>query len=200
MPSILVDYSTNQIETDRLLDLCRTIGSLQAVHQKLVVEIVLLRMFSLFENAVASISIKLVCGASYVDGTAPNLLIRANSAISAHNLLKTHGRTRQRSLSWSKSSEIKDNLRYVMDRNDNIVQVIDRYGHIIDEIRRVRNRIAHNNSNSRKHFREVVRRHYGGYLNHITPGVILLSPRITPKLIETYIRQQRIIIKDLVRV
>lgn len=200
MPNILLDYRIHDSETNRLLGLCGTLGNLDPAHQKLVAEIVLLRLFSLFENFISSVCIKLVCGASYADGTSPNLIIGAHSSQSARQLLKTYGRTRHRyTLTWSKASEIKENLKYVIDANDNVVNVVDRNGVIIDEVRRVRNRIAHNNEQSRRFYREIVRRHYGGYLNHITPGTLLLTPRIVPLLLEQYIKKQRIVIKDVVK-
>jgi len=200
MPSILPDYRLHDAETSRLLGLCRTLSTLQPIHQKLVAEIVLLRLFSLFENTISSICLKLVCGASYVDGTSPNLLLRARSVQNARALFQTHGRTRPRhDLKWSKAGEIKENLRYVINASDNVVAVVDRNGVLVDELRRVRNRIAHNNPQSRRNYREVVRRHYGAFLNHVTPGMLLLTQRLTPSLLEQYIRQQRIVVKDAVK-
>ncbi|MBI4965286.1 MAG: hypothetical protein HY913_18565 [Desulfomonile tiedjei] len=115
-------------------------------------------------------------------------------------LFHTHGRTAPRyQLRWSKASEIKKNVKYVIDARDNFVAVIDRNGALIDEMRRVRNRIAHNNSQSRSHYREIVRRHYGAYLNNVTPGTLLLSQRVTPCLLDQYIRGARVLAKDLVK-
>ncbi len=200
MLRVLADYSFYNGETNKLLSLCGTLNNLEAVHQKLVAEIVLLRLFDLFENFVSLIAYKVACGSTYIDGSVPALLVNADSINNARILFQTHGRTRQRyQLKWSAASEIKENVRYVIDSTDNLVVVIDRNGSLIDEIRRVRNRIAHNNSQSRKNYREVVRRHYGAFMNHITPGLLLLNPRIRPRLIEQYIRQTRIMAKDIVK-
>jgi hypothetical protein len=200
MPSVLADFRLHDSETARLLSLCGTLNNIEPVHQKLVAEIVLLRLFDLFENLVSSISTKLVCGATYGDGTAPILLARARSNQRARTLFQMHGRARPRhQLTWSKASEIKENVRYLIDQHDNFVNVVDRNGALIDELRRVRNRIAHNNASSRRNYREVVRRHYGAYMNHVTPGILLLTPRIQPILIEQYIKGQRIMARDLVR-
>lgn len=170
------------------------------MHQKLVAEIVLLRLFSLFENLISSISLKLTSGATYADGSAPALLAQARSSQSARTLLQTHGRAKPRhQLNWSKASEIKTNLQHVININDNVVAVVDRNGVLIDELRRVRNRIAHNNTQSRKQYRDVVRRHYGAYVNNVTPGMLLLTQRMQPSLLEQYIKQQRIMVKDIVK-
>ncbi len=200
MPSIEPDYRIHDSETSKLLNLSGTLSILSPVYQKLVAEIVLLRLFSLFENLVSSVSAKLVSGAIFMDGTNPALLTTARSAQGARTLFQTHVRTRTKyQVQWSQASEIKDNVKYVIDSTDNFVIVIDRNGSFIDELRRVRNRIAHNNATSRSKYRVVVRRHYGAYLNHVTPGILLLTPRIHPCLLDQYIRKTRVFAKDLVK-
>jgi hypothetical protein len=199
MPSILSDYRTHDAETQRLLNLSGTLSSLPPMHQKLVAEIVLLRLFSLFENLIASVMLKLACGATYVDGSNPTLLVRARFSQNALTLFKTLGWKKQRQLQWSTATEIKKNIKYVIDPSDNAVTIVDRNGVLIDELRRVRNRIAHNNVQSRMQYRNVVRIHYGAFMNHITPGMLLLTPRIRPPLLEQYIRQERILVKDIVK-
>ena len=201
MPSLELDYRTYDSETSRLLSLCSTLESLSAHHQKLVAEIALLRLFSLFENLVASTCAKVASGAKYLDGTAPFLRVSAaRSRQNALALFRTHGRSNPRSqLRWTKASEIKKNVRFVIDCTDNMVRVIDQNGSLIDEIRRVRNRVAHNNSRSRENYRQVVRKHYGAYLNHVTPGMLLLAPRISPCLLVQYISKTRIVAKDIVK-
>jgi hypothetical protein len=198
-PSIDPEYRLHNSETAKLLGLCNTLNQLPATHQKLVAEIVLLRLFSLFENLVSSISTKLACGARYADGSSPALLVTCDSVRNARYNFQNHARTSQRELKWSKASDIKENVRYVIDPADNFIRVVNGHGTLIDEIRRVRNRIAHNNARSRSNYRLVVRRHYGAYLNHVTPGMLLLTPRISPCLLDQYIRKERILVKDLIR-
>ncbi len=200
MSNIAADYKLHDSESGRLLALSGTIGNLPSAHQKLVAEIVLLRLFYLFENIISSVASKLACGATYSDGSAPILLApRARSSLAARVLFQNHGRTKPRILKWSQASEIKNNVKHIIDVNDNFGTVIDSHGVLIDDMRRVRNRIAHNNAQSRKNYREVVRKHYGAYMNHVTPGLLLLTPRITPRLLEQYIRQERILVKSTLK-
>ncbi|HLY61364.1 MAG TPA: hypothetical protein VKV95_11495 [Terriglobia bacterium] len=100
---------------------------------------------------------------------------------------------------WSTASEIKDNIKFVIDPGDNVHRVLDANASLIDEMRRVRNRVAHNNPTSRENYRQVVRSHYGASPNHVTPGLLLVTPRFSPPLVEQYIKKQRIIAKDLVK-
>ena len=200
MPNILPDYRTHDAETQRLLNLSGTLSGLSPMHQKLVAEIVLLRLFSLFENLIVSVMLKLACGATYVDGSDPTLLVRAQSSRNALTLFQTFGRKKQRQqLQWSTATEIKKNIKYVIDPSDNAVTIVDRNSMFIDNLRRVRNRIAHNNDKSRQKYRNVVKQHYGAFVNNVTPGILLLTPRIRPPLLEQYIRQERILVKDIVK-
>lgn len=200
MPSLAPDYKLYDKETSRLLELRDALTSLDPYIQKLVAEIILLRLFSLFENLVSVIPTKLVAGAHFVDKTLPKVAVSASTLRGAEALLHDHGRQKpQYQLHWSKVSDIKANVKYVMDPTDNYVTSIDRHRTFIDEIRCVRNRIAHNSSQSRKYYKEVVRIHYGAYRNNVAPGTLLLTTRFTPCLLVEYIKTSRILGKDLVK-
>jgi hypothetical protein len=199
MPQVSVDYRTSSAEIDKLLSLHRGTFLLAAGHRKLIAEIALLRLFDILQNTFKSISCKLLCGANYVDGTRPVVIAASGSMRGAAQMMESFSRQKHRTLNWSKTAEIKENLRFVLDPRDHLVRVLDQNGAIIDEIRRVRNRIAHNNATSRSNYRLVVQRHYGAYLNSLTPGSLLLSPRQTPALMEQYLIRSRILIKGLVK-
>lgn len=199
MPNLDIEYKLFNIETIKLIGLASGTGILSIFHQKLVAEIILLRLFYLLENAIVSICIKIACGANYLDGSTPILLKKAPSSQSAISLFKTHGRSNKRNLIWTKGGEIKENIKYIIDPSDNLFYIINNYSSILAEIKYVRNRIAHNNKTSRNNYKSVVRRHYGAYLNHITPGNLLLTRRKTPNLLNQYITATRIFIKDLTK-
>ena len=199
MRSLAVDYREGLGEFAKLQSLSRNLGALDSAYQKLVAEIALLRLFYITENAFFSVACKLLCGCLYVDGSAPVLLAPASSTRAAERAMRTHSRPKPRDLKWSKAKEIKENLRFVMDASDHFVRSVDFHGTLIDEIRRIRNRIAHNNPRSRSNFQVVVRRYYGASLNHVTPGTLLLSPRHSPPLIDSYLAQMAVLLKTLTR-
>ena len=199
MPKLDIEFNLISIETSKLTDLVLGLSALSAAHQKLVAEIILLRLFSLLENAIASVCIKIACGANYLDGTNPILLVRATSSQSAISLFQTHRRSNKRKLIWTKGKEIKENIKYIVDSSDNLFNVINLHSSFIAEIKYVRNRIAHNNKISRDNFKSVVRMHYGAYLKNITPGILLLTKRKNPNLLTQYIVKTRIFIKELTK-
>ncbi len=201
MPSLVADYRTIDRETAKLLNLFGTLGSLSPKHQKLVSEIILLRLFDLFLNLVSSVAAKVACGASYVDGTLPTPLTRATSINHAKQLFQSQGRKNAKmQLRWSTARDIKDNIGFVLGGHENLVLAVDRSSLFIDELRRIRNRIAHSNKSSRSEYQVVVRRHYGANRNQVTPGLLLATPRFRPALLERYLRETRVFAKDFVKI
>lgn len=184
---------------DRLLELHRNTTSVAPKYRKLIAEIMLVRLFYILENGIRVISCKAVCGAAYLDGTAPSVVRLCRSVTAAAAEMQNFGRSRRHDLKWSRASEIKENLKYVLAPSDHLLQIVDAHGQYIDELRRVRNRVTHDNPGARSNFRVVVRRHYGAELNWVTPGTLLVSPRRTPALIEEYLLKARVLVKTLVK-
>jgi hypothetical protein len=200
MARLQVDYRDSCNELNKLYDLQAHTTPLPPRYRKLVAEIILLRVFSLMEDIFCSVACKITCGAPYCDGSQSNLLVRSSSSGDAIQKMINYGRAKPRwPLYWSRANQIKKNLRYMIAANDHYMLAIDHHGQLIDEIRRIRNRIAHNNQRSRGEYRHVVGRYYGARLNNVTPGTLLLSTRRTPVLIEEYLVKCRILIRHLVK-
>lgn len=199
MRTLQTDYAECVSELTKLSALARNVGKLEPVFQKLVAEITFLRLFYVLENGFQAFACKLLCGCSYLDGSLPVLLSPSASISAAADRMRKFGRVRAHDLKWSKASEVNENVRYLIDASDHYVRVINFHGSLIDEMRRVRNRIAHNNQQSRKNFRVVVHRHYGAYLNQVTPGLLLVSPRRSPPLLDQYLAKALVLVKELAR-
>lgn len=156
----------------------------------------MLRLFDEFQEALAGVALRLACGTRYLDGTAPVLLAGpARSTSGARNLFETVGRTKPARTRWSKSSYINDTTKHVLHPSNAFNTVCSANGLIIAEMRSVRNRIAHSNAKTRAAFAEVVQRHYGARLNHVSPGMLLISARFSPTLLEQYLAACRAILK-----
>jgi hypothetical protein len=83
MARLQTDYDLFSRQSNRLLLLVTSLHPLPTEHQKLVVEIAMIRLFTLFEMAVESICCKLCCGADYLDGSVPAVIVRQRSAAAA---------------------------------------------------------------------------------------------------------------------
>jgi hypothetical protein len=160
----------------------------------------MMRLFDEFQEALAGIALRLACGAPYADGSAPQLLTTAaRSTGGARTLYEQHGRPTTKFMKWSKVTYINETTRYVLDANNPFLTVCSANALVISEMQAVRNRIAHKNANSRTAFATVVVRHYGAALNNVSPGLLLLSPRFAPSMLERYIASCRVILKNSAR-
>jgi ribosomal protein S20 len=200
MPRLDLEYTFFHRETNKLIALHANINPLPPAYQKLVAEIIVLRLFDLLQNAIKSTVVKIICRARYIDGSDPLILEPAGSIHEALSKMESHNRKKPRkNLKWSKVKYINKNVEHVISRSDHLLIVLNMYASFVEEVRRVRNRIAHNNTNSREKYRLVVKTHYGAYVNSVTPGILLLSPRRTPTIMEQYLRKCRILVKEMMK-
>lgn len=200
MPTLRRDYREFMEQTDRLIDLLHHVGNLEPYYRKLISDIILIRLFFSMENTVKSVFSKIACGALYLDGSAPQLLHQERSARSAVYAMENLSRRKPRRLRWTEGSEIRKNVQHVIDSADHCCQIVTIYASFITEIRIVRNHVAHRNDSTRRRFRNVVRRHYGGFRRGVNTGTLLTSTRINdPPLIEAYVHGSRALMKDLTK-
>jgi hypothetical protein len=195
------EYKSFFEETDRLLALLSSISAMAALHRKLIAEIVHLRLTILLENHMKTIFSKLCCGASYIDGTDPLLLLAPlKSAAAAVSAMQTFNRAKPIQLSWNDGPKIRDSMQHLLDPLDHSISVVRNFGAHFTEMRYIRNHITHKNEGTRTNFRKLVQSYYGANVPGITSGVLLLSERVSkPPLIEVHIRKSRTLIKDILK-
>ena len=98
MPTPRVDVTVRNTTTaiQRLETFRTNSQSLVPIHQHLIAELIMLRLFSIAESAIEDIACKLVAGASYSNGTHPARLCSARSMDGARTAMRTHGRPKRR--------------------------------------------------------------------------------------------------------
>ena len=189
---------------DSINELILSLDDTSIKHRKLIAEIVLIRLFLLTENTVESVCSKLLCGADYLDGTGPRNTVAATSKTSARKMMRQNGRQKVKPyLKWTNAADIRDNLQYTIQIQniDPVFNVITNHETRLNEMRYIRNHIAHRSQATLLKFREIIKQYYGGLKHGMTPGVLLLTPAIgPPNLLKQYLIFNRIFIKDLVRV
>jgi hypothetical protein len=187
-------------ETDRLLALLSSITAMAFLHRKVIAEIVHLRLAILLENHMQIIFAKLCCGTTYVDGSAPALLVQQRSAAAAVTAMKNLNRVKPINVSWNDGPSIREGVEHIVDPAEHCITVVRNFGSHFTEIRYIRNHIAHRNEGSRTNFRKLVKNYYGANVPGITSGLLLLSSRVSkPPLIEVHIRKSRTLIKELLK-
>lgn len=197
MVSLSAEYRDCCEDIDKLVDLEANIGLLQPKYSKAVAELLMIRLFDVLTEGITSTAVKIVCGAACVDGSAPLVLLRARSRASALYMMSNAGRPTPRGLRWTGVDDIKRNLRFVLSPTDDFIRTLDGHSLFMNELRYVRNRIAHKNGRTWAKYKDVVVRHYGAELRFVTPGSLLLSKN--PHILETYLRRSRALLKALVK-
>lgn len=185
-------------ETNKAFRLASTLSTIEGLSRQYVAELLVVRLFSLFEEITEEAACKIVCGANYCDGTTPALQrARPTRGLeSARKAMSEYGRgaDTRNILRWNKAGEIKENLACLVPATEHFISTMNGHGNFISELRKVRNHIAHRNRGTAKKFQHVVRHRYGANVNSMTPGKMLLSSRFRPILIEQYTRSVRIVL------
>ncbi|MDI1294213.1 MAG: hypothetical protein PSV18_15960 [Methylobacter sp.] len=173
---------------------------LESKYQHFIGEMIMLRLFSTFEDCVAEIAYKIAVGAAYSNGTQPILNVKANSVGGSRSLFLIYGRPKPiQNLKWTKAKYIRESVQHIMPVNEKFITNAQIHGALIDEMRKVRNVLAHNTSSAKVDFRDVVRQIYGANIK-ITAGAFLCSTRRSHICnLSRYIASTRIILSDIAK-
>ena len=82
-PSLSITQIKVEKEINKLDSVLNGTQALPANLQYLIAEILLIRVTTIFEDALAQLAYKLAAGALYLDGSAPNILLPCRSLASA---------------------------------------------------------------------------------------------------------------------
>lgn len=201
MPSVSVTTSYNRSINDLtiLTNYINDISSLEAKYQYMIGEVVMLRLFAIFETAASEIALKLACGATYRNGNNPVVHSPCRSINDAYTKMLSLNRGGRpfRFLKWTKANYIKDGIEHVLDTTDKFYTNIQNHSNIINEMRVVRNHIAHRNKSTAQSFNVELRKIYGAN-PRLTMGAFLVSTtRHTPSNIQRYAQIMPIILNDI---
>lgn len=201
MPAPRVEVTVRDAITDieRLETFRSDSQPLDPVHQHLIAELIVLRLFSIVESAIEDIACKLVAGAPYTNGSPPARLFSAKSRASAMSAMLTHRRPKPKSfLKWTSVSDIRDSTSKVLESTDPFFNYAQVHGSKISEMRKVRNFLAHRRSpKARKGYKDVVREVYGAN-SRVRIEAFLTSRRSRPVAkVDEYLATSKIVVSDL---
>ena len=176
-PTVNTPLSILNSEVKLLGDYYVNSRSVEIRYRRFIAELLFLRLFVLFEDAIAGVASRLACGAEYLNGKAPGLNKQSVSISTALNAFLTFNRARPLNYpKWTKAKFIVQTVTPVMDTKDPFIMRVQGHGALINEMRCVRNYIAHKNSNAKKEYQSVLRQAYGAQPN-IPPGAYLVSEK-----------------------
>lgn len=172
--------------------------SLSVEMQGFVAEMLMLRLFSILETCVRDVSIKVACGTPYKNGINSNPTIKCKSVNDAIEKFKKEGRRKPlRYLQFANVSQTNDSIKYVINSTEPFRVKLSGYGPIYEEMRCVRNHIAHRTKSTYDDYRKIVKQRYGANLR-IKPSSFLISTKRDGVVkIDDYIRTIRILINEI---
>lgn len=198
-PSVQVTHRQFTAQTDRLRALVPPMRALAPEYRVLIAEMITLQAFYFFELAIEDIAAKLICGARYGDGVTPAITNGAQSIEDALNNMRTVGRRKIKGiLKWNKAKEINGNVRHIMASTESFCTVCRNHSARLNEIRIVRNHIAHGNQGTRNEFSRVVQRRLGALPQRLprAGAFVLREPTPGTPLVIEYVVTLGVIVKD----
>ena len=174
--------------------------SLQPQFQGFVAEVLMLRLFSILEKAVLDISCRVACGAQYTNGITPTPVVIANTLDDAINKFKNYNRTRSLNfLQFSNVSYTNDAIKYVIPTTEPLRQNLNHYGVEFEEMRNVRNHIAHRTSSTYSKYKNVIMRRYGSALKLRTSVFLISTTRELRPVIDQYVTTVKLMLTDMTK-
>jgi hypothetical protein len=199
MPSLITTLRNSRIGLNQSKYILTSISNLEPQLQFAISEIVFIRSFYIFENSIAEVAYKLASGATYLNGKLPLLNTSARSQQGARSLMLTFDRIKPRqNLRWTRVRDINQSAGKVIVKSDPFFQKLLPYGNAINNMRRVRNFIAHKTSTSRSDFKDVILAEYGVRKKYGS-GKYLLAKPVTGNLrnVDRYIQSIEILLNDV---
>ena len=197
-PSILATYNKSIRELLIVERYLLTSKNLPPEMYGFVAEILMLRIFSILESCIREVSVRVACGVSYKNGVMPAPTIRCSSIQDALNKFKSVGRSRPLLyLKFTNVNHTNDSIKYIINNSEPLRVKLAHYGVQFEEMRRVRNHIAHRYKNTFAEYKTVIMNRYGANLK-LKPSVFLTSTKRQPRaIIDEYLITVKVIIDDI---
>ena len=200
MPKVSLISSLNRSIHDLAILSNFNLGSkaLDAKYQYLISEVILLRLFSVLECTISEVAFKLACGATYRNGNNPIVLRQCSSIHDSFiNMISYNRRKPLHYLQWTKATFVRTSIEHILDINDSYYANIQNHSNLINEMRVVRNHIAHRSTSTKQEYDILLQQIYGGNPK-LTIGTFLTTTNRNPiSNIDRYIASTRIILDDI---
>lgn len=199
IPNINTSYNNSINDIGILSNYMTDCVGLESKYQYLISEVVMLRLFAILETTIGEMALKFACGALYKNGTTPLTQVVCSSINDANGKMLTHNRARSplRWLKWTNETDIEKSIKHVLVLTDKFFVAVQNHAALIDEMRIIRNHIAHRNSGTARQYYQVLRGIYSANLK-IAMGAYLISTARQPlPNIKRYLLSVPVILQDL---
>ncbi len=174
--------------------------SLPPQFQGFIAELLMLRLFGILEKAVNDFACRLACGAAYLNGVVPVPTVLAVSLDDAVNQFKTYNRARTYNhLQFTNVSNANDAIKEVIPAIEPFRKNLNNYGVEFEEMRNVRNQIAHRTRSTYVKYKNVLMRRYGSALRLQTKSFLISTSRERIPVLDQYVTIVKLMIYDMVK-
>lgn len=197
-PSITAVHSKAMANLSRINTFLQKGQSIPPSMRGFVAEILMLRLFSILEESVRETACRVACGVAYRNGTVATPIRRCANLTDAINQFKTYNRRQVlQNLRFTNFSQTRKSVINIIPNGEPFLAKLGLHSVDFDEMRKVRNHIAHRYRNTYLDYKQIIIHRYGAYIKQ-TPGVFLISTTRSPRSkIEEYYIKIKVIINDI---
>lgn len=196
-PSLVVSYNKVIIDINRLENYRSTSLTLEPKYQHFIAEVILLRLFSLIENYIKDVSSKIACAAPYRNGNIPVLLHTCTTVNNALKQFENFNRVTPRNPKWTNSRYSIDTIKKIIPQTEKVRIELVNFSSFYEEMRKVRNHVAHRSSGTYGNYKIVIISTYGAYLRINTGAFLVSTKRIPIAKIDYYLQVGKIFVNSL---
>lgn len=163
----------------------------------LIVELSFLKLYLAWEQFLEETFTRFMCGSITASGYSPNRFVQPPTLKHAYSMV-LEGKS---FVDWTKISNIIRRARMFFEEGEPYVTAVGSASSELEEMRRIRNRIAHRSEHSVRLFKEVVRQRIGSIPKGMRPGRFLLyiDPNTNQSFLEEYSTLLLAIAQNIVR-
>ena len=193
MPRVSLNTTFTRAQNDIAIleNYISQVESLSIRYQHFVGEVVMLRLFAIYEQTTKEFALKLACNGTYRNGDFPRIHHQCKSLEDAADQMAIFGRAKPVQLKWTKARYVRESVQHVLDVTDRFTSEIRNHGTLINEMRIVRNHVAHRTESTRREFAKVVRRQYGAAAKLTSGSYLVSTKRHAQSNIRRYIKSVR---------
>lgn len=208
MASLRREVNLLNAVVDELLVVVADIKKLEMKYQRLIAETAMLRLFYAIDGMMEHVSLKLLTDCGYCDGTAPARILRPFRSIAAASAYIAGRKPPGQFVKWATLKNVRQNLNGLLLNTEHFLKERGVIDPVLEDMRHVRNHIAHRNRGTGRKFSGVVWKIYPTRPRGISPGKLLLSQRTAylgaplrghPSIIEQYLRWTKVAAKTLTK-
>lgn len=137
----------------------------------LIVELSFLQVYLAWEDFLEQTFLRYMCGGRTSSGKSPRLYVKPKNLDHAYNIIKG----KQPFIKWEIAKDVIERAELFFHNGEPFKNAIGSISVELEDMRKIRNRVAHRSQSARIQFEDLVRERLGRKPRNITPGSFLFT-------------------------